>query len=54
MFPSQLKNKDLCQFPNVDKHSECAVDNGSLAKYVEKNKLLQVSFDSRYHDVGKE
>ena len=49
-----MENEDLCQFTHIKEQSECATDHGSLTIYTEKTKLLQVSFESRFHDFGKE
>lgn len=54
LFVSQLENEDLCQFPHLNEQRECAPDNGNLAKYTEKIKFLQESFESRFHDFAKE
>ena len=54
MFVSKLENDDLCQFPHIREQNECAADHSSLTKYTEKTKLLQVSFESRFHDFGKD
>ena len=54
LFVYKLEKEDLCQFPHIKEHPECAADNGNLAKYTEKIKLLQESFESRFHDISKE
>ena len=54
LFISQLEKQHLCQFPHIKEHRECAADNGNLAKYTEKIKLLQESFESHFHDSSKE
>ena len=54
IFISQLENEDLCQSHHIKEQSECAADHGSLAKYTEKTKSLQVSVESCLHDFGKE
>lgn len=54
LFVSQLENDDLSHFPHLKEQSECAPDNDNLTKYTEKIKLLQESFESRFHDFAKE
>ena len=54
LFISQLEKQDLCQFPHLKEQSEFAVDNGNMTKYIEKIKLLQESFESRFRDFAKE
>ena len=49
-----LEIEDLCEFPHLIEQSECAGDHGSLKKHTDQNKLLQVSFESRFHDFSKE
>lgn len=54
LFTSQLENEDLSQFPHLKEQSECAEDNGNFTKYIEKIRLLQESFESRFRDFAKE
>ena len=44
----------MCQFSHLKEQNEWPADNGNLAKYTEKIKLLQESFESRFHDFAKE
>ena len=39
---------------HLKEQSECAADHGSLVKYADKSKLLQLSFESSHHAFGKE
>ncbi len=46
IFTSQLKNADLCQFPHLKEHSECADLDVTMAEFVDKIELLQESFET--------
>ena len=54
MFVSQLKNQDLSKFPHLKEQSESADDDGNYTKYIDKIKLVQESFESRFQDFHKE
>ncbi len=44
----------LSQFPHLQKQSEYLDDYPNFTKYFEKIKLLQDSFECRFHDFAKE
>jgi len=54
LFISQLEKKDLSQLPHLKEQSECVENIVNFEKYIEKIKLLQEAFDSRFSDFSEE
>ena len=54
VFIAQLENKDFSQLPHLKEQSESAENIVNFAKYIEKIKLLQESFNNRFSDFSEE